>query len=340
MIENEIFKKSEFNYKKLIEYGFTKSNDKYIFTKNIINDSFKIIITIENNNIKGKIIDLELNDEYLNYRIENQTGEFSLNIRQIFIDTLKDIREKCCINNYYVSKQANRIADYISKKYNNFPEFLWDDEKNSVFRNSNNKKWYGIIMEINLNKITNNDKKGEVLNVKLAPEKIESLISKTGYYKAYHMNKKNWITIILDDSISDDEIIKLIDESYSYTIDTNEWVVPANPNYFDVISYMDNNETVEWKQSSKINIGDIVYLYVGSPYSAILYKTEAIEVNIPYKYKDNNVEMKNTMKLKILNRYEKDKYSLEILKKYNLTSIRGPRKMPKKLLDHMKENND
>ena len=195
-------------------------------------------------------------------------------------------------------------------------------------------------MEINLNKITNNDKKGEVLNVKLAPEKIESLISKTGYYKAYHMNKKNWITIILDDSISDDEIIKLIDESYSYTIDTNEWVVPANPNYFDVISYMDNNETVEWKQSSKINIGDIVYLYVGSPYSAILYKTEAIEVNIPYKYKDNNVEMKNTMKLKILNRYEKDKYSLEILKKYNLTSIRGPRKMPKKLLDHMKENND
>ena len=30
----------------------------------------------------------------------------------------------------------------------------------------------------------------------------------------YHMNKKHWNTVILDDSIPDDEIKQMIDESY------------------------------------------------------------------------------------------------------------------------------
>ena len=31
------------------------------------------------------------------------------------------------------------------------------------------------------------------------------------------MNKKNWLTIILDDTIPDTEILKYLEESYNYT---------------------------------------------------------------------------------------------------------------------------
>lgn len=38
-------------------------------------------------------------------------------------------------------------------------------------------------------------------------------------FKAYHMNKKSWISVSLDDSLSDEEIIRLIDLSFELTKD-------------------------------------------------------------------------------------------------------------------------
>lgn len=57
----------------------------------------------------------------------------------------------------------------------------------------------------------------EVINLKLNEDTITNLLNKKGYYKAYHMNKKKWITIILDDTVKDEEIIFYIQESYNLT---------------------------------------------------------------------------------------------------------------------------
>ena len=74
-------------------------------------------------------------------------------------------------------------------------------------------------MNLKRGKIENNDniEKVEVINLKLSEEKISQLLNKKGFYKAYHMNKKKWITIILDNTIEDEEIIAYIKESYNLT---------------------------------------------------------------------------------------------------------------------------
>ena len=51
--------------------------------------------------------------------------------------------------------------------------------------------------------------------MKLSPDKVSELLMQKSFYKAYHMNNKSWITIILDDTIMDKVIEELIDESYS-----------------------------------------------------------------------------------------------------------------------------
>lgn len=66
-----------------------------------------------------------------------------------------------------------------------------------------------------------------------------------------------------------------------------------------------------------------------------MFKTKAVEVNI----NDSNYDTK-LMKLKLLKNYQKEKYTFKIIKEYGLTSIRGTRKMPKPLLDKMKEYDD
>ena len=44
---------------------------------------------------------------------------------------------------------------------------------------------------------------------------IKELINIDGFYKAYHMNKKSWISIILDNTLDNEIIYSLIDQSYN-----------------------------------------------------------------------------------------------------------------------------
>lgn len=213
-IEKEIFKRSKVDIDKLIKYGFKKENNKYIYEKRFL-DNFKAIIYIEDNNIIGKIIDLDINDEYINYRIESQNNEFVNMVREEYKNILKDILDNCFNKEYFIFDQTNRITKLIKDNYDVDPEFLWDNLPGcGVFRNKNNNKWFGIIMNIDKSKIIPKlTGEIEVLNVKLDNE-VEKYLKKDGIYKAYHMNKKSWVSIILDDTLTDRDILNLINISY------------------------------------------------------------------------------------------------------------------------------
>lgn len=338
-IENEIFKKSVINYEKLISYGFTKTEDKYKISKNILDDTFRIDIEISiSGEVTGKIYDLSFDEEYTNYRIENQVGEFVSKVREEFKSFLNEIKEKCTSSNYFISNQSNRITNIIIDKYGDIPEFPWDDlEDAGIFRNPDCQKWYGLIMNIDKSKLDKKESGSvEIINVKLDENEIQELLTKKGYYKAYHMNKVKWITMTLDDTLTDEEIMSRIEESHKFTESNHEWLIPANPKYYDVINCFNETDTITWKQSNKISIGDIVYLYVGSPYSCILYKCVVTETDIPYTYIDKNLSMSKVMRIELLKRYNKDEFTFDILKKYGVNSIRGPRSITKELSEELK----
>ena len=61
----------------------------------------------------------------------------------------------------------------------------------------------------------------------------------------------------------------------------NYWTIPCNINDYDVVSAFKELKTIEWKQVlSSVCVGDIVYIYVGKPYSQILYKCKINKVNL------------------------------------------------------------
>ncbi len=340
-IEEEIFKKTKIDYNKIEKYGFKKDKDSYKYSKNIMNDNFRIDIEInKEGTVKGKIIDLSFNEEYTSFRIEENIGSFISEVKNEFKNLLLDIKDKCFIRIDFIYNQTNRIAKLIKEKYDSLPEFEWAKSPGfAVFRNKESKKWYGIVMNIDKSKL---DRKTtgevEIINIKLGPNEIENLLKLDGFYEAYHMNKKSWISIILNNTLKDTEIMKLIEESYSYTVidkKPNEWLIPANPKYFDIENALKENNTIMWKQSTNIKIDDIVYLYVTEPYSSIMYKFKVIEVSIPYQYKDKNLKMNRIMKIKLIKRYEKGKYSFSILKEFKVNAVRGPRYMPVLLSEYI-----
>ena len=214
-MEATIFKKSKVDITKLIDYGFSKENNLYKYSKYFMNNKFIAEIVIDSNgNIKSKVIDVDMMEEYIGLRTNNY-GKFATKVREEYKKILIDIRDNCFINNNFIFDQSNRVYKYIQEKYKTKLEFLWEKYPGyGVLRH--NTKWYAIIMNIDKSKLDKNcSGEIEIINLKINPNDLEKLLSNNGFYKAYHMNKKSWITIVLDNSVNDELIFELIDNSYN-----------------------------------------------------------------------------------------------------------------------------
>ena len=220
-IESEIFKRFTPDFEKLIKYGFSKDRNSYVIVKHFSKNDFLAKISVSpKGKITGVVYDNENGDEYLPLRLEYNEGAFVGEIKTEYEKILTDIRKNCFTENYFVTSQANRIAQNIIEKYGDSPVFMWEKFPTyGVFKNGKNNKWYGIIMYIERAKLDNHSEdKVEVINLKLNKDDIFDLCKKDGIYPAWHMNKKYWVSVTLDDTLPDDEVMKYIEESYSYTV--------------------------------------------------------------------------------------------------------------------------
>ncbi len=208
------------NYDKLLNYGFIKKEDNYIYESNICDNFFKIIVEISKEKQISKVIDLEVNDEYVLIDVNDSFGEFIGKIKEEYEKKLNDIIEKCTTLNIFKSREAKEIIKYVKEKYDDDLEFLWEKfSNNAIWRNKENNKWYGLLVVLPENKLgKEGNKKIEIIDLRYQKENVKEIIDNEKFFEGYHMNKNNWITIVLDGSVSLKEIYKLIDNSYELSL--------------------------------------------------------------------------------------------------------------------------
>lgn len=213
----KIFKNKKINYKKLVQFGFKFGGTFYEYSQKILDNQFELFVFIKNEkDIETKLVDCDSKELYTLHLFADAAGTFVGEVREAYENVLNNITQMCCDETYFIFAQSNRIADYIKTQYNITPEFLWEKSPGcGVFRNQTSKKWFGIVMDIDKSKL-DNEQKGlvEVLNIKLDRSEVQQLLTENGFYPAYHMNKKSWITILLNDVVSDKKIIDLLSKSY------------------------------------------------------------------------------------------------------------------------------
>ena len=112
--------------------------------------------------------------------------------------------------------QRERLAQYMEDTYATPAEHLWADTPEfSVFRHPSSKKWYAIIMTVRSDRLgLPGEELVDVMNVKCGAIMTGSLLSQKGFLPAYHMNKNYWISILLNESVPDDQIAPLLELSY------------------------------------------------------------------------------------------------------------------------------
>lgn len=212
---DELFKRYILIDDTLIKYGFIKKDNIYSYNKPIHDNEFELQISIKNKIINAKLIDKEFNDEYSQINVES-SGTFITSLKEECCSILIDIRNNCFIKQYFIYPQSNRITELIKQNYNIEPEFLWEKYPGfGIFRNKNNDKWFALIGNISKDKFIKGEKEEiEFINLKF-DDKTNDYLNNKGIYPAYHMSKKNWVSIILDDTLSDNELIELINISYN-----------------------------------------------------------------------------------------------------------------------------
>lgn len=240
------------------------------------------------------------------------------------------------------------ILDYVYHHYSTSPEFLWKRYPDyAVLRHQDNRKWYAIIMDVaRVNLGLEGEGRVDVINLKCPAEMVDDFLQQTGFLPAYHMNKANWITVLLDGSVDQDTLFFLLNGSFDITatkqtkralqIDSQtEWIVPANPKYYDVEKDLHEGGIILWKQSNNVAVDDIVYIYVTAPTAAIRYQCLVLEVNIPHKSKHKDLRVDRVMRIQCLKEYSPAQLSRDILRQFGISAVRGPRRMPKILSDEI-----
>ena len=216
MIEKELFSHYAIDEKKLLAYGFRPEGSTLVYTQDLAADRLRIIITFDRA-LSGRIIDLAFGEEYVNFRMEPATG-YSAEIRSRFEALLLDIRDKCCRNQFFQSEQARRINGFICGTYDVMPEFLWPNIPSyAAFRKKQGGKWFAVIGSVPRCKVDPASRSAqdvEVINVKADKDQIDVLLGQEGIYPAFHMNKKCWVSIILDGTLSDSAICRMVSESH------------------------------------------------------------------------------------------------------------------------------
>ena len=96
---------------------------------------------------------------------------------------------------------------YVGERYSAEPEYPWADE-NFIFRHQGNRKWFAVAMRIPYQRLgISRQATVDIVDVKCGPLLMDVYRKQPGILPGYHMNKDNWLTILLDGS-AEDELIK------------------------------------------------------------------------------------------------------------------------------------
>lgn len=124
------------------------------------------------------------------------------------------------------------ILKYSQDKFHTKPIYPWTLlPEYAVLRHEGSLKWFALFMNVDGQRLgLTPGRIYDVIDLRCEESDIPSYLEKKGFLPAFHMSKKNWVTILLDGSVSLDEIKRLLDESYEITRDRKDFSADSNGN--------------------------------------------------------------------------------------------------------------
>ncbi len=206
-----ILEKYSIDEHRLISFGFEQTGDRFELEHTLDTLGLSVRLTLDKVSFVAEVFDVETGDKYAPFDVASATGAFVGKVRE----QVESLIDRVVLNCFENESLREWVIGYAEQKADSFVERPWTKNQNYVTLKRGNGKWYGLVADIPQRYLFGeSDRIVDVMNIKLPPEKIDSLIDNKTFFRAWHMNKKFWITIVLDRKISQPELKALIDESY------------------------------------------------------------------------------------------------------------------------------
>ena len=214
----EIFKSYQLNQEKASAYGFIENGEVWTYSCQILQGEFFMTLSITPDNVSFLVFDQETGDLYPQVHMESMRGSFVASVREACLEILYQIRKACFDVQDFICPQTKRIMAQVQEKYGDQLEYLWEKSPDTaVLRHEDDQKWYAVLMRIPWDRL-DKGREGLVEAVNLKHDQVADLLSQKGIYPAFHMNKRYWISLALDDSLSDNEVLDLLEISWNLTL--------------------------------------------------------------------------------------------------------------------------
>lgn len=211
-----LFRNKKINTGKLASFGFEERGGRFYKDVPLCGGEMKLNLVCDQTGIlKSEVIDGATGDFYTLHLVEGAQGEFVGRVKSEYENALKAVAENCCDEVSFRFRQTEEIIRFAKEKYGDEPEFLWADTPDcAVLRRKDSGKWYAAILTVRGDKFKHDPQKDEVIDIRANPEEIDRLADGVNYFRGYHMNKKHWLTIVLDGSVPTEEICRRLCLSY------------------------------------------------------------------------------------------------------------------------------
>ena len=233
-IEDEAFRRKRPDFGRLAAYGFRDSGGEYRHAENFMDGAFRAELRVTaGGDVLGRVVETDTGEDFLPLNANEHTGEFVGEVRERYRAILQQIAAACFIDQPFLHAQANRVTALIARRYGEGPDYPFSGRHGDigVFRHPGNRKWYGIVMAIGRNKLPPKpagcgpdglealapDAEIEAMNLKANPAEIPRLQREPGIFPCYHMNRKHWVSVALEDIIPDERVMELVAASREAT---------------------------------------------------------------------------------------------------------------------------
>ena len=203
-----------FNAEKLLRNGFAVDGGNFIRREKILDMTLTIIIDA-GGHVTTKIFDAD-GELYTLHLLDSASGKFVGSVKAEHERILKNLHEQCFDAEIFKSAQAVKLVEFIREKFSDEPEFLWEKFPSyAIFRRKDNRKWYALIAGVPKKFLKlGGAEEIEILNVRIEPEELDKIFDGKKYFRGWHMNKKSWLTVRLDETLTDEEIFARLKKSY------------------------------------------------------------------------------------------------------------------------------
>ena len=193
----EFFRRLKVDTRLLEPFGFARKGSCWEYEEEIAGGSLVCRISIDRGGaVSEYVFDAATGDEYSQHRVAGASGKFVGRVRRDVASLMARIANGCFSRDVFKTASARGILAFAVSQWNEKPEFLWKNFPDyAVLRRKDTGKWYALVARLPAGKVGGSGKGAvEIVNLRRT-EGMEG----ARFLPAYHMNKKTWATVVLDD---------------------------------------------------------------------------------------------------------------------------------------------